>query len=355
MPNMVINQVPKLLTGPSAWLGKDLVKESNWIISWTSSQIADLENAGKYFLSLNQPLENISPSLFPIPKLKPQIDAISNVLLNGRGFVLLKGLPVEKFGVELSAVIYLGLGVHLGNLRSNNAKGHLLGHVKDQGADIQNRNVRFYQTNKKLDFHTDSADLVGLLCLQKAKAGGESYIASSMSLFNEISLRRPDLIEALFTPFPTDRRGEIPDGCDPWYSMPIFTWYENQLTCTYIRQYIDAAQRNFPEVPRLSDAQIEAMNLIDSILAEGEIVLPMAFEPGDIQILNNHQILHSRSDFENWPEPERHRHLLRLWIAPMNARPLPNYYEPRWISTTPGKRGGIIVAGAKPTVQLEPH
>ena len=134
--------------------------------------------------------------------------------------------------------------------------------------------------------------------------------------------------------------------------MPIFTWHAGQLTCTYIRQYIEAAQANFPEAPRLSREQIEVMDLIDLILEEGKVVLPMSFEPGDIQILNNHQILHSRSDFENWPEPERHRHLLRLWIAPKEARPLPDYYVPRWGSVQTGDRGGIIVPGTRLTVEL---
>jgi alpha-ketoglutarate-dependent taurine dioxygenase len=268
---------------------------------------------------------------------------------------LIRGLPVDQLELKLSAAIYLGLGSHIGSLRSSNAKGHLLGHVKDQGVDIKNKDVRFYQTNKKLDFHTDSADLVALLCLQKAKSGGESYIASSISLYNEVALRRPDLVEALFMPYPTDRRGEIPDGYEPWYSMPIFTWYEDQLTCTYIRQYIDAAQANFPDAPRLTREQVEVMDLMDEILAERKVVLSMEFEPGDIQILNNHQILHSRSDFENWPEPKRHRHLLRLWIAPDNARSLPDYYVPRWGSTTKGDRGGIMVPGTQLSVELNSY
>jgi hypothetical protein len=345
-------EMPPQVLGSSAWYGPDLLRHPSWAMHWTAEQIDELERAGNYFLSLNKPLEQITSDLFPVPSLVAFIQSLSKELLTGRGFVFLRGLPVDRFGIKLSATIYLGLGAHLGSLRSSNAKGHLLGHVKDQGVDINNPNARYYQTNKKLEFHTDSADLVALLCLQKAKVGGESYIASSMSLYNEIAKRRPDLVEALFTPYPTDRRGEIPDGFYPWYNMPIFTWHAGQLTCTYIRQYIEAAQANFPEAPRLSREQIEVMDLIDLILEEGKVVLPMSFEPGDIQILNNHQILHSRSDFENWPEPERHRHLLRLWIAPKEARPLPDYYVPRWGSVQTGDRGGIIVPGTRLTVEL---
>ncbi|WP_353432919.1 TauD/TfdA family dioxygenase [Polynucleobacter sp. MWH-UH23A] len=349
------SQMPKSIIGPAAWYGHDLQKDSSWIVQWTPAEIDELIGAGKHFLSLGKPLEQILPIDFPLPSIAKKIKSFSNELMFGRGFLLIRGLPVDKLELKLSAAIYLGLGSHIGSLRSSNAKGHLLGHVKDQGVDIKNKDVRFYQTNKKLDFHTDSADLVALLCLQKAKSGGESYIASSISLYNEVAKRRPDLVEALFMPYPTDRRGEIPVGFDPWYNMPIFTWYEDQLTCTYIRQYIDSAQINFPEAPRLTREQIEVMDLMDDILAEGKVVLSMAFEPGDIQILSNHQILHSRSDFENWPEPERHRHLLRLWIAPENARPLPDYYIPRWGATTKGDRGGIIVPGTQLSVELNPN
>jgi Taurine catabolism dioxygenase TauD, TfdA family len=352
MPLVSDAKIPRLVEGPSAWYGQNLQTDLSWELKWTDDQVIELIAAGNHFLSLNKPLEKISPKDFPLPSISMFLEDVSSELMTGRGFVLIKGLPVHDLGLKLSATIYLGLGSHIGSLRSSNAKGHLLGHVKDQGVDIKNRDVRFYQTNKKLDFHTDSADLVALLCLQKAKSGGESYIASSMSLYNEIVRRRPDLVHALFLPYPTDRRGEIPDGLDPWYKMPIFTWYDDQLTCTYIRQYIDSAQVNFPESPRLSSEQIEVMDLMDEILAEGKVILSMAFEPGDIQILNNHQILHSRSDFENWPEPERQRHLLRLWIAPNVARSLPDYYIPRWGSTKKGDRGGIIVPGTQLSVEL---
>jgi hypothetical protein len=245
----------------------------------------------------------------------------------------------------------MGIGRHMGSLRSSNGKGHLLGHVRDQGAKVE-AGARFYQTNKKLDYHTDSADIVGLLCLQKAKQGGESFIASSMAVYNELVKRRPDLIPAMFTPYPTDRRGEVPEGRDPWFEIPIFNWYHGELSCVYLRHYIEEAQRRFPNAPRLTQEQVEVMDLIDAILQEPGFALQMAFEPGDIQLLHNHQILHSRNDFENWPEPERHRHLLRLWIAPPSGRPLPDYFASRWGNTTPGDRGGIIVPGTKLSVEL---
>ena len=204
-----------------------------------------------------------------------------------------------------------------------------------------------------LEYHTDSADIVALLCLQTAKSGGESFIASSMTVYNEILKRRPDLIGAAFLPFPTDRRGEVPAGMKPWFEIPIFNWHAGLLSGIYLRHYIEEAQRRFPDAPRLTADQYAVMDLIDELVNDPAIHLQMAFLPGDMQFLHNHQILHSRNDFENWPEPERHRHLLRLWMAPPEGRPLPEVFAPRYGSVTPGERGGIVISGTRLKVPLE--
>jgi hypothetical protein len=342
---------PRTIEGASAWVGKAIQNDPSWILHWNSEQISELEMAADHFLSSGIALEDITPESFPLKKLAPFVNSVLNELLVGRGFVMLRGLPIENWSLEKSAAVYMGLGRHMGTLRSSNGKGHLLGHVRDQGVKVE-AGVRFYQTNKKLDYHTDSADIVGLLCLQKAKAGGESFIASSMSLYNKLIERRPDLIAAMFTSYPTDRRGEVPEGRDPWFEIPIFNWHQGHLSCVYLRHYIEDAQRLYPNAPRLTREQIEVMDEIDAILQEPGFALQMAFEPGDIQLLHNHQILHSRNDFENWPDPKLQRHLLRLWIAPPSARPLPEYFGSRWGGVVPGDRGGILVPGTKLSVEL---
>jgi hypothetical protein len=282
------------VAGPGAWTGRDLARRDDWIHVFTEAQIAELQEA---LTRVRVPLGELTPAAFPLPTLGPFLRRVLAELLEGRGFVLLRGLPVERWSREEQAIAYLGLGAWLGRVRSQNAKGHLLGHVKDLGLDIRNPNVRYYQTNRALEYHTDSVDVVGLLCLQTAKAGGASYLASSMTVFNEILRRRPQLI-------PTR-------------------------------------------------AQVEVMDLIDELCNDPEIHLAMDFRPGDVQLLHNHQILHARGDFENWPEPERHRHLLRLWLAPAEARPLPDVFAPRYGSVIPGERGGIVVKGTTPRVPLE--
>ena len=337
--------------GAGVWYGRDLARRAGeWMRHFSGAEIEEIEAAvARYQGSL----ENIGPESFALPALGPVIRNVLNELLDGRGFILLRGLPVERWSRHEQAVAYLGLGAWLGRPRSQNAKGHLLGHVKDLGLDIRDPAVRYYQTNRRLEYHTDSVDIVGLLCLRTAKAGGESYLASSMTVYNEVLRRRPDLLPALFEPFATDRRGEVPEGMKPWFDIPVFHWHAGRLSCIYVRQYIESAQKNFPQARRLTRAQVEGMDLIDDLCNDPAIHLAMDFRPGDIQLLHNHQILHSRNDFENWPEPARHRHLLRLWLAPASARPLPAIFAPRYGSVAPGERGGIVVSGTAPRVPLE--
>jgi Taurine catabolism dioxygenase TauD, TfdA family len=341
------------VSGPGVWYGHDLQPRTDWIRNFSAAELAELDAAVRAFAAGRTPLADISPAKFALPRLATALAGILSEILEGRGFAMLRGFPVQRYTREEQAIAYMGIGSHFGMARSQNAKGHLLGHVKDLGLDIKDPKVRYYQTNRRLEYHTDSVDVVGLLCLQTAKAGGESFIASSMTVYNEILTRRPDLLPALFEPFPTDRRGEVPEGMQPWFDMPVFHQHAGRLTCIYVRQYIESAQQHFPQARRLTAAQREAMDLMDELVNDAQIHLSMAFLPGDMQFLHNHQILHSRNDFENWPEPARHRHLLRLWLAPSRARPLPEVFAPRYGSVVPGERGGIVVSATKPRVPLE--
>jgi hypothetical protein len=341
------------VSGPGVWYGRDLAAREDWVRAFSPAELAEIDAAVRGVQESGLALDRLSAAAFALPHLGKALKQILTELLEGRGFVLLRGLPVERMTRAQQAIAYLGMGAWLGGFRSQNAKGHLLGHVKDLGLDIQDPRVRYYQTNRRLEYHTDSVDVVGLLCLKTAKAGGESYLASSMTVFNEVLARRPDLVPALFEPFPTDRRGEVPEGMQPWFDIPIFHWHAGRLSCIYVRQYIESAQKLFPQARRLTRAQVEAMDLIDELCNDPAIHLSMDFRPGDIQLLHNHQILHSRGDFENWPEPERQRHLLRLWVAPREARPLPEVFAPRYGSVTPGARGGIVVKGTRLNVPLQ--
>ena len=330
----------------AAWRGEELLaRPERWIHELTETEIAEIDEAIARVKREGTALDRISPETFPLPTLGARLKTIlDRQLLNGIGFWLVRGLPVGRYSIEEAAIAYLGIGSHFGSFRSQNAKGHLLGHVRDLGLDVRNANVRYYQTTRQLEYHTDSCDVVGLLCLKDAKSGGESRIVSSVTLFNEILARRPDLLPELFHACPTDRRGEVPPGMKPWFDVPVFNWYAGELTTIYVGQYIRSAQENFPEARRLTAAEWQALDFLDALTNEPGLNLQMTMVPGDMQFLHNHQILHSRTDFEDWPEPERKRHLLRLWIAPGAGRALPPSFAPRYGSVVPGARGGIVTA-----------
>ena len=339
--------IPTRFSGPDAWYGPELAARSDWIEPLSHAEQDELAATAKPWLKRVEAdaraLNRLMPEDFPLPIFSSRVARLRGELLRGRGFVLLRGLPVADWGARLSAVAFYGLGVHFGRPRTQNAQGHLLGHVRDLGLSSDDPTVRIYQTHERQTFHTDSADVVGLLCLQSARKGGLSALVSSVTLYNEMRERRPDLARRLFQPFATDRRGEVPPGAKPYFSVPVFNWHAGALSVIYQRQYIDSAQR-FADVPRLTSADIDALDLFDALADDPALHLTMALEPGDIQFVHNHNLLHDRTAFEDFPDPARRRHLLRLWLAPESARPLPPVFAQRYGSIVAGARGGVAVS-----------
>jgi hypothetical protein len=315
-------------------------------------EISEIEAASQLLAATDMDWQNLEVDDFPLPTLAPRLSAIGEEVLDGRGFVLLRGLPIERWGRRMAAIAFLGLGLHWGSLRSQNRDGHLLGHVKDLGLSSKDPNTRIYQTRERQNYHTDSCDVVGLLCLHPARSGGLSSLVSSVTIFNEMRQRRVDLARMLFAPIETDRRGEVPAGQEPFFRIPVFNWHAGLLSTVYHRPYIESARR-FPGVPALTQDQIEALNLFDALADDPAMHFRMELRAGDIQLVHNHTLLHDRTEFEDWPEPERKRHLLRLWLAPAKARPLPPIFAERYGSVVPGNRGGIVVPGTRPTIPWE--
>jgi hypothetical protein len=334
------------------WYGPELAGRGDWIERLSETEVREVESAVEQLHESRPNLATITAQDMPLPTLGPRLHDILDEVMNGRGFVLIKGLPVERWSRREAAVAFLTIGVHLGKLRMQNAEGHLLGHVNDLGRSSSDPNTRIYQTRERQTHHTDSCDVVGLMCLQQAKSGGLSSLVSSTTIFNEMRRRRPDLLSVLMQPIETDRRGEVPEGSKPYFNIPVFNYHDGFVSAIYQRQYIESARR-FPEAPPLSPLQIEALDLLDQLANDPKLNLMMELEPGDIQLVHNHTILHDRTAFEDYPEPERKRHLLRLWLAPPGARRLPEVYAERFGSITPGDRGGIAVAGAKPMIPFD--
>ncbi|MCY7305335.1 MAG: TauD/TfdA family dioxygenase [Rhodoferax sp.] len=351
-----IFNLPEHQETPAAWYGPDMAGRSDWIEHFAAAELDELAAAGAVLADPGVDLAALRAADHPLPQLAPRLKRIARDVQDGRGFVLLRGLPVERWGRLQAARAFMLLGAHLGNARPQNALGHVLGHVRDMGLHSVDPAVRIYQTSERQTFHTDSCDIVGLLCLQTARSGGQSALVSSITIFNELLKRRPDLAAQLFQPIATDRRGEVPPGEKPYFSIPVFNWWPDgangQLSAIYQRQYIDSAMR-FPDAPRLTVALTQALDLLDALTNDPALHFLMDLQPGDIQLVHNHTLLHDRTAFEDWPEPQRRRHLLRLWLSPPEARPLPNVYAQRYGSIEPGARGGVCLPTAPWNVPLD--
>lgn len=331
-----------------------MTARTEWLVELDDGQRDEVREAARCAIDRGIEVASVTSAQFPLPRLGPVLTRVRDEVLGGRGFALLRGLSLDGASPREIATAFFGIGSHLGNARAQNAAGHVLGHVADLGLSSRDPAVRIYQTRERQTFHTDSCDVVGLLCVRKARAGGLSALVSSTTIFNEMRRRRPDLLAHLFEPIATDRRGEVPPGMNPWFEIPVFSWHEGHLTAIYHRPYIDSAQR-FPGAPRLTDGQREALDLFDRLTDDPSLHLHMELEPGDVQLVHNHTILHDRTAFEDWAEPGRRRHLLRLWLSCPEARPLPPVFAQRYGGLTPGERGGnVLQPGAALVAPLEP-
>ncbi len=337
-----------------SWHGEAMSKRSDWIYTLTVEDIALLDGAVRSAEGAVNDLVDLDREHFPIGAFSSRLASLRQELLHGRGFFLIRGFPVDRYSIRQCAVAFLGLGHHLGEPVSQNGKGHILGHVKDLGMDFKDPDTRGYQTAAQLEFHTDYSDAVGLLCLKAARSGGASTIVSSTTLYNEMVRRRPDLAEELLRPLCYTRWGEIPEGKQRYGEVPVFMPTKGRMVAFLnTRATLMKAQR-FPEVPRLTERQIEALDFLNELAQDPTIHLAMDFRPGDIQFVCNHSVLHARTEYEDWPEPERRRHLLRLWLAcdggPALTDALTTNFQGK---TQSGRPNGITVPGVRARAPLD--
>lgn len=297
------------------WRGDAMVRSGEWIDVLEPADVDEIKSAVAYAEARNARMNILTAADFPLPTLERRIVEWRRTIRRGRGFVLIRGIPTSEWTESQSALFFWGLGLHLGIPGAQNAQGDLLGHVRDEHTAAD---VRFYRTNKALAIHCDAADVVGLLCLQKAKHGGLSRIASSVAVFNELLRRKPQLVPRLFRPLYFDTKGE--GGVQAFPVAPC-RYAAGELRTFWQSDYYRSATQ-YPHVPPLTADEIELLDTYDAIAAEAQFHLDMDLQPGDVQLLSNHTILHARAQFEDWPEPERRRHLLRLWISLPEERSL---------------------------------
>ena len=303
----------KPINAANAWRGEDLARETSWIVRLTAAEIADVERALAAAKATGKPLEQIGRDEFPLTVMRARLEASLADMYEGRGFVVLRGLPVQRWSDDDTGLVFWGFGRYLGSPLYQNPQGELLGHVFDHGRTYGNIDVRGYETNAYLPYHTDAGDMVGLLCLRRSLEGGLSSIVSSVTVHNEILANHPEYLGLLYNGFYYIRReAALTERGVSDKPIPVFGAKDGVVSCRYIRNQINAGavKRGVP----LTTLEQASLDYLDECTRRPDLRLDMDLEPGDIQFINNYTILHSRTGFVDGPEPHQKRHMLRLWL-----------------------------------------
>jgi hypothetical protein len=313
---------PASISTAAAWRGDRLMEGQDWIYQFSDPQLRELEAIGVAFMADDPDLRTVTAEDYPLSACAKAVEEWRREVDYGRGFILVRGLRSEFYSDALSAAIYYVLGLHMGDPIRLNEMGDLMDHVyATSDKTMDDPTALSSKVRDKLVFHSDSSDLVSLFCLRPAKEGGASCLVSGAEIYNEILRRRPDLAPLLLEPFHFDWKRQDHEAPANTYTSPIVSLEEGVFSMYAGSLYILTAQ-DYPGVPRLSADQIEVLRLFDEITYEPGMAIEMDFRPGDIQWLSNYAALHARTSFADWPEPQRRRHLLRLWLSSKGKRPL---------------------------------
>ncbi len=328
-----------------AWHASTYSNDSSWVDALSDGEISDLDSALARLQERGLKWPDFTKEEFELPVLGPRLQRILNDIRSGSGFALIRGIPVRRYSPEQLRAIYWGIGSHLGEVISQNAKGHLIGEVKDSGADYTDPNVRGYTTRDVLRPHSDSADVVGLFGIRSAKTGGWTSISSSIAIYNTVLREHPEYLGPLYEGFQYDLRGEGVTGQIKEVTndrLPVFSYYKERLSCRFNPKAIETAQ--LKTGIKLSQLQLDAVHYIESLALDPTYRLDMLIEPGDIQLIDNYSVLHSRTDFVDHDDPEEKRLLLRMWINIFDGRELAPRFANRYNA---GVRHGIAALKAE--------
>ena len=330
------------IAGSGAWVGSDIQDDEPWLHHLSEDAVADIDTALRRAESEGLKIP-FGKEEFPLSHAADELAGIVDAVAGGLGFCLVRGIPRERYSDAQCTLIYWGLGMHIGRPVSQNARGHLLGHVTDEGRSFDDPTARGYQTAQRMDFHCDllPVDVLGLFCLRQAKSGGMSRLVSSLTIHNVLRRERPDLLDVTYGPFNLDWRGEEPAGEQPWYTIPMFSARDGHVSARFAsRQYYKSCER-FGARYGLTDRQRDALDLVQEIANRPELQVSMRLQEGDIQLINNHTTMHGRDEYEDYDDPARKRHLLRMWIALPDERRRP-------LSRAIDGRYGLVEAGGIP-------
>ncbi len=320
---------PRILEPNCEWTSADVGDEDVWTVQLTDAELEELDASLRHALERSDDVLELDRDDFPLPTLSTRLAEIEQELIDGRGFVRIRGIDRSAYSQDEMELVYWGIGTHLGSPWAQNKHGHVLGDVIDQGKAMNDPEARGNELGGvALPFHCDGSDLVGLMCLSNGRAGGLSAVANSVTIHNQLVRDRPDLAAALYEPFPYDFRGEQAEGGKAFYELPVFTEWDGRLFVRCIPPYIWASQRH-ADAPRLTDLQTEALKVVETLAADPANHVTMELQAGDIQLINNFHVLHGRTAYEDDRDHGQVRHLKRLWLETDVLASRPPYFATR--------------------------
>jgi hypothetical protein len=339
---------------PSAWRPSDLGGKQGISIELSPQHIDAFDQALRKVQQAGINTEDVTRDDFPLDDIAGSVDEWENEIQEGKGLLVLTGFPVHKYSKEECGTIYYGLGAHFGEAQSQSLLGDRLGHVVDIGG--KDTRERAYRNSAELSLHTDASDIVGMMCLVKAKQGGLSGYCSGPAVYNHILDNYPDLVETLFEGYIYHLFGEEAPGMSPVtdHKIAVFSETQGYLSTSFLRSYIELA---FEETgTEKTELEARALDVFDEVAHSKEFRLDFMMEPGDIAFFNNYTVLHTRTEFFDDDDSEKRRHLLRLWLRAWNPRPLAGdigtYKARKGIDKQEGR--GTYYTGKKQYVESPP-
>lgn len=332
----------KPVGGKAAWHGPDIARSDDWVYHITPGERAELLDALAHFLKSRVDDLHATQADFPLPNFGPKLQKLEREADGGRGILLMRGLPLGELSEPHIHRLYWGISLYLGVVMPQSGKAELIGDIRNRGLPGEQRG---YTGGHAQKFHTDACDIVLLMCRMRAKEGGVSRLASTVAIHDYMVETRPDLAEALYTPTATAWVTPDPVSGQTWFTVPFFGFRQEgdkeHFACRF--SYNRTLKANtFPDTPKLTAKQIEAIEYAFETGNRPQFYLDMTFEPGDLQFVVNHQIIHGRTEIFDWPELERKRHVIRMWLATPTGRPLPYSWEDAYTSVEPASvRGGV--------------
>ena len=331
-----------IFEAPSAWEIEDLKSTDDWCFEIDESDGILLRDSIKSLFEQDRDLFSYSPNEFNFGSSWEHIEKAVAEAHHGKGISIVRGLPREDLSQDEFRLLSWAIGLKAGVARPQGLASQYISAVQDAGTDYRAANGRGYSSNAELDFHVDVADLTILTCYNKAKSGGQSIISSGVTAHNYLTKERPDLAEIAYQHFYFSRQEEQAPDEKPVYSLPLLEVERGNLFCNWNRNRVQSAQ-NIEGVPELSKLQKETMDFLDEILTRPELMYTMYLEPGDMQIINNYRMFHSRTGYLDYENDLKKRCLYRLWLSPPDSIKLPESWKDFYRSVEPSMvRGGII-------------